>query len=356
MRLTIIAILILIATANCPAQNTTAFADSVRQLYKIPELSYAIVSADSVYEVHALGVRKINTQWAATLSDRFRIGSNTKAITGFIAAQLVKEGKLSWNTKFFDLFPEMKSTSNKAYWQLTLLNLLTFRARLIKYTYTDDVPAKGQFTGNKAAQRYQFTNWFFKQPPVVDAGICYSNLGFVAAGLMLEKASGKPYQQLVKDLGSSLGINFDFGQPNLNDSMQTWGHNAELVPEPPYDNYKLNWLLAAGNINVTLPDYIKFIQLQLRGLQGRSPLLPQAQFDFLHYGLPNFAVGWFWDTDSTGQQFSYNVGNPGTYLTKVYVYKTKSKAMIIFTNAQTPEADKGIDVLYDKLKQVYALE
>jgi len=124
---TIVVMMILFAVNKCPAQNTSAFADSVRRVYKIPELSYAVVSADDVYELHALGGRKINTEWVATLNDRFRIGSNTKAITGFIAAQLVREGKLSWDTKFFDLFPEMRAASNKAYQQLTLLNLLTFR-------------------------------------------------------------------------------------------------------------------------------------------------------------------------------------------------------------------------------------
>jgi len=172
----------------------------------------------------------------------------------------------------------------------------------------------------------------------------------------MEKASGKSYKELVENLGQSLGIDFDFGQPNLKDAMQTWGHNADLAPEPPCDNYKLNWLLAAGNINVTLPDYIKFIQLQLKGLEGRSELLPREQFEFLHYGLPKFAVGWFWGRDSAGDQFSYNVGNPGSLLTKVYVYKTKGKAIIIFTNAQTEAANEGIDVLYDKLKEVYKLE
>lgn len=101
MRIPLIIMLIAVAGKVSYAQSTAAFADSIRRKYNIPELSYAVVSSDTVLEMQALGVRKINTQLTASLSDRFRIGSNTKAITGFIAALLVQQGKISWDTKFF---------------------------------------------------------------------------------------------------------------------------------------------------------------------------------------------------------------------------------------------------------------
>ncbi len=97
----------------CTAQSAVKFTDSIRRVYKIPEVGYAVVSSDSVYEMNVLGVRKINTRLKAGMGDRFRMGSNTKAITGFIAARLVKQGKLSWHTNFFDLYPEMKGAARK---------------------------------------------------------------------------------------------------------------------------------------------------------------------------------------------------------------------------------------------------
>ncbi len=336
------------------SQRTATFADSIRKAYNIPELSYAVVSSDSILEIRALGTRKINSGLTATLNDRFRIGSNTKAITGFIAAQQVKQGKITWNTRFFDLFPEMKAASRKEYHHLTLLNLLTFRTKLFPYTYTDPVPGKGQFTGNEEEQRYQFAQWFFKHEPVRRPdSVCFSNLGYVAAGMMLEKACGKSYKQLVKELGNQLAIDFRFGQPNIEDPLQTWGHNAMLTPEAPTDNFKLNWLLPAGNINVTLPDYIKFIQLQLNGLNGDSPLLTKEEFNFLHFGLARFAVGWSVNTDDKNNVFSYHEGNPGTFLTKVYVFPRTNKAVILFANAQTDSAEEGMDILLARLRTKY---
>lgn len=341
---------LLLFSGSLRSQSNKTFADSLRKVHHIPELAYAVVSSDKIYEEHALGYKRINTTLPAALSDKFRIGSNTKAITGFIAALLVKEGKLKWDTRFFDLFPELKAGSDPAHAALTLLDLLSFRTRLYSYSYNYDKPEQKDFTGDETQQRYQFTAWFLKQPAVQDtASIHFSNLSYIAAGLMLEKASGKPYKELVRDLGKKLDIDFNFGQPNSLDSLQPWGHNKDLVPEPPGDSYKLNWLLPAGNINVSLPDYIKFIQLQLNGLKGASKLLTASEFDFLMNGLPQFSIGWFPDKDKQGHALCSNTGNPGSFLSRVIICKETDKAYILLFNAQTEEGYTALDVLSDHL-------
>ena len=351
---TLTTIIVLTVFQFVNGQTTIAFADSIRKLYKIPELGYAVVSSSEILELTTIGIKRINTSIIAEPNDKFRIGSNTKAITGFIAALLVKQKKINWDTKFFDLFPELKTKSNRAYYNLTLLNLLTFRTKLFPYTYTNSEPTKDQFSGNEEDQRYQFATWFFQHKPVKSKdSINFSNLGYIAAGQMLEKASGKPYKEMVIDLGHQLGINFGFGNPNAIDTLQPWGHDKDLNPEAPGNNYKLNWLLPAGNINVSLPDYAKFIQLQLKGLSGKSDLLTKDEFNFLHFGLTKFSVGWFWMTDEHNQIYSYNIGNPGTFLTKVYVFKDIDRAFILFTNSQTTDTDTGLNILYEELKRKY---
>ncbi|MBX2907954.1 MAG: beta-lactamase family protein [Taibaiella sp.] len=349
---TVFTLLLTLSTTVSSAQPHTRAADSIRKAFDIPALAYAIVSGDSILELKNLGARKVNTAMECNNYDLFRIGSNTKAITGMLAAMLVKEGKISWGTHFFDLFPEMSATARKEHLNLTLLDLLTFRTKLYPYTYTYKRPKRAQFSGDATAQRRQFANWFFQQPPVARRdSICFSNLGYVAAGLMLEKASGKIYKQLVADLGEKLGITFQFGQPNAIDVNQVWGHDASLTPEPPADNYKLNWLEAAGNITMTLPDYSRLIQYNLKGLEHGTPHLSREDYNFMHFGRARFALGWFWDTDDAGNRYSWNVGNPGTFLTKVYVYPHADRAIIIFSNAQTDMADEGTDALLELLRK-----
>jgi len=313
-------------------QKNSSLADSIRIQYKIPELAYAVVSSDSIFEIQSLGLQRYNSSYKAKIDDKFRLGSLTKTITSYIATLLVNQGKIKWNTKFFDLYPELKAKSNPATYNFTLQNFLTFRANLGIWSYGNETPTQNEIKGNNQQQRYQFIAWFLQQNPVLEKQPVYwSNPSYVAAGLMLEKATGKTYETLVHELGKSLNIDFDFGSPNLKDKKQPWGHDENLEPEKPSLNYKLNWLSSAGNIKVSLPDYCKFTQMQLQGLLGKSKLLTTAEFNNMHYGLPDFAFGWEWEIKENNQlRYSFHNGNPGTFLTKVYLCASINKAFILF--------------------------
>ncbi len=336
-------------------QTTTAFADSIRIKYKIPELAFAVVSADSIFEIQTLGVQRINTDFKAKPDDRFHIGSNTKAITSFISALFVEQGQIKWNTKFIDLFPELKQKSRKVYQNITLQDLLTFRGKLPAYTYTFDQPTRKQITGDNAEQRFQLAKYFLSQNPMqIKNGLTPSNADYILAGLMLERATKKSFKELVTDFGKTQGITFGFDYPNLSDTLQPWGHDINLNPLPPFDNYKLNWLLSAGNINVSLADYVKFIQLQLKGLKGHTKILTSQTFDKLLYGLPMFSFGWFNELDPmTNHRIAYNEGNAGAFITQVQIIKEADKAFIIFTNSASTETKEGITILIDQLKTKY---
>jgi len=193
MTKTLVTLFFLTILAIGKAQTTKEFADSVRKAYNIPELNYAVISSDRIIEIQALGTKKINSK--AELTDKFRIGSNTKTITSYIAALLVKEGKIKWNTKFFDLYPELKSKSNSAYYDLTLQDFITFRAKIISWSYGNETPTKKEIKGNEQQQRYEFVSWILKQKPVSEEQELYwANPSYVAAGLMLEKVTGKDYK------------------------------------------------------------------------------------------------------------------------------------------------------------------
>lgn len=351
-----IIVLSLIMCAASVGQTNSNFADSIRVKYNIPELAYAVISSDSIIEIKVLGLKKANTKCKAQLHDKFRIGSNTKTVTSYLAALLVKQGKIKYETKFFDLYPELKAKSNPAYYDLTLQDLLTFRAKLISWTYTYSVPTEKEINGNEQEQSYKFMAWVLKQNPDTSKKIMYwSNTAYVAVGLMLEKATGKDYEILVYELGKVLNINFGFGQPNNTDKAQPWGHNADLIAEKPNKNHKLNWLSSAGNINVSLPDYTKFIQMQLQGLLGKSKLFTAEEFNYMHYGLPIFSFGWqVYMDENRHLKYSYHKGNPGTFLSKIYICKGTNRAFIFFANVQSEDAENGLAILFDELRKKYS--
>lgn len=355
MRIFLLSLFFLILSSAGKSQTAINFADSIRIAYKIPELAFAVVSADTVFESQTVGVQRINTNFTAKPADRFHLGSNTKAITAFLAALLVEQKQMAWNTTFFSLFPELKRRSKTVYQGITLEDLLTFRARLPAYTYTFARPTKAEIRGDDAQQRLQLASYFLSQKPVPpENGLTLTNAGYVLAGLMLEKATGKSFKELMTAFGQTKGIDFGFDHPNLTDSLQPWGHDEDLILLPPSANYKLNWLLPAGNVNVSLPDYVKFIQLQLRGLNGETAILSQKTFDRLLFGLPLFSFGWFNRLDpATNHHIAYNEGNAGAFITQVEIIKETGRAFIIFTNAASAKTKEGIKVLLDYLKAKY---
>src|SRR5689334_383912 len=101
-----LALIVLLLCGPLIGQSTLAYADSVRRAHQVPAIGYAVVTADGVLELEVLGVKQAGTDRKAERNDRFRIGSNTKLITAFIAARLVHDGRLRWDTRFFALFPE----------------------------------------------------------------------------------------------------------------------------------------------------------------------------------------------------------------------------------------------------------
>ncbi|MBF9221340.1 serine hydrolase domain-containing protein [Hymenobacter ruricola] len=338
------------------SQASCAYADSVRLAYHIPELAYAVVTAGGVIDMQTLGNQRQQPGYPAKPTDRFHLGSNTKAITALLAAELVEAGKISWDTPFFALFPELQSASRRGYRAIALRQLLTFRAGLPAYTYTFASPSPDELTGDEAAQRLALARYFLAQPPMRRQahGLTPSNADYVLAGLMLEKATGRSYQDLVTAWGQAHGIAFGFGYPNLTDPAQPWGHNPAGEPLPPVPNPKLSWLLSAGNINVSLPDYVKFVQLQLRGLRGEEAGLPAATVHELLFGLPVFAYGWFNRLEAdTQHHVAYNEGNAGAFITRVQVIQEADRAYILFANSATPETAAGLTMLQAYLQRRY---
>ncbi len=356
MKKNLVFLLFFSVLATFYGQKNSSLAENIRIKYKIPELAYAVVSSDSILEIQALGYQRINSSYKAKIDDKFRLGSLTKTITSYIAMDLIKEGKIKLDTKFFDLYPELKADSNPLLYNVTLQDFLTFRAPIPTWSYGNETPTQKEIKGDKQQQRYEFISWFLKQNQVVTEKqeLYLSNPSYVFAGLMLEKASGKSYDTLVKELGKELNIDFGFGQPNLLDKNQPWGHDENLNPEKPSLNYKLNWLSSAGNINCSLPDYCKFTQMHLQGLSGKSNILSSQEFNLMHTGLPEFSFGWYSEiNEKSNLKYSFHYGNPGTFLTKVYICSSINKAFIIFANVQSEEADKGLMLLLDELQKQY---
>lgn len=361
MKSIIATLLALTISVSIKAQNRRQFlaktADSIRIESSIPELAYVTLTSDSILLKNTLGYHRSdlqNDQNKAKATDYFHLGSNSKAITGFIAAFLVESKKISWTTKFFALFPELKKDANPDFYEITLADLLSHRARIKPYTSGTEFQSLPKFTGLQAEQRKQFVAYLLKNDALAKNTEIYnySNAGYSIAATMLEKASGKTWEQLLDEiLAKKLKLKYKLGWPNKTDINEPWGHWIEkdsLTALPPTTSYNLNLIEPSGDISMPLTDYAKFIQMNLAGLNGKNNLLKSETYNYLHYGLDKYAIGWL-NVNSTGKHLSEHAGSAGTFYCYTLLNKDKNLAYIIIANCATDKALKGIFKLLDKM-------
>lgn len=339
-------------------QKTAEFAEKTRAENNIPEISYAVVTDKSVLEIAALGQHSVDLKDKASLKDRFHIGSNTKAMTGFVIAKYVETGKLKWDTKFFDLFPEWKKQSKTDYYAITLQDLLSHRAKIQPFQGEEEnVP---RFKGTKQQKREAFGKYVLTLPGAETdetTEFVYSNAGYTLAALMLEKATGKTWEQLIiKVFNKDLKLDVKFSFPENQKNKDTWGHrtNADkLIPISSSKAPQLDYTEPSGDLNLKITDYIKFIQLNLQGLSGKDNYLKAETYKFIHKGIEGYSIGWY-NIYENDKEFSTHSGTVETYFANVSLDRKKNIGYIIFANSFNEKTTTGVRLLMRKLKENYS--
>ena len=340
----------------------------------IPGIAVSIFTKDKVLNEEVSGVRRLHTNDSIKLNDRFHLGSCGKAMTGFVAARLVEKGLILWNTKVFEVFPELKDSSNTVYRNVTLYELLSNRSKVRQFMSEDEELKRfTDFKGKDIMQRrYNFSKWLLKQKPVeLDSvnGYTYSNAGFAIAASMMEKVTGKQWENLInEDLCKPLKIHISFGWPALEDKNQPWGHwiiegNSVLIPHSPNDYYKLDDIITpAGNYSMSIIDYTKFLQLNLIGIIGKDTILKSSTYDYLHYCnlisdrplLNCYSIGW-WVSNRTPELYtiSEHNGSAGTFYCFTLLVKELNFGLGIITNAGHNYSVIGVESLKNKILDYY---
>ena len=312
--------------------------DSMRTVYHFPSVAYGVIRNDSVLVLNTVGYRDIETKENSQPTDHYHIGSNTKAFTGFLAAKLVEEGFIRWDTRFFDLYPEFKAGSNPAYYDMTLKQLLSHRARIINFNQNSEVyPIIDTYEKtiedslSPVQKRYHLIREVLKQEPLSPVGQGmenYSNAGFIAASLMLEKVTGKSWESLIGKLSDDLNLEIHVGWPNDVDIHQPKGHinpkiwqldiNKELIPisgelKMVHHNHQYILLTApCGDLCITLKGFLKFLQLNMDGMNGKSNYLKSETYRQLLIAYPVYSMGWWIESDDIYLRYGHR-GSNGTF-------------------------------------------
>ena len=356
-----------IADAGHQAFLDQTLAD-VRAKDQLPAAAVMIQIDGRTVASSAQGLRAIGFPEAVTLRDRWHLGSDTKAITATMIGRLVDKGLLRFDDRLQDLLPGLSETMDPAYRMVTLRQLLSHTGGLPPLTDDADLPEfKRIIATSKSvqAQRQAIASVYLAKPLASPVGeFSYSNIGYIVAGAIAERRTGKSWEDLVRqEIFKPLGIRESgFGLPGHAKKVDApWGHresDGKLVALSPNDPEGQDppALGPAGTIHMTLADWMRFAQDQLDGVHGRGRLVSAKTYRILHTPVSeNYALGWGVKLDGQGLPLLLtHSGSNGHWLADIRIMPKHDMIILFVSNAGNDAANRAImDIgkpLRDRLK------
>ena len=335
------------AVPRSSAESLDVWIDSVRRRHKLPAMGAIVFRADTVLARGMAGMRRSDSAAPVEERDRFQLGSNTKAITATVLATLVEEGKLAWSTTVADVFPEQRDSISADFRAVTIDQLLSHHAGISAFDDTDakDFRSIPRLSGTPTQRRAAFTAWVLRGKPAGPVGGkgLYSNGGYTIAGAIAERIAGESWESLVRArVFKPLGLAGTFAWSDSPDVNQPWGHHETRGGAKPVDPRDPDERLPpiiwpAGSVELSLDDYARFLQINLRGLQGRdTPLLKAATIRHLHTSPVSppdkYGLGWGLQ-DFEGAPASVHVGSAGAFYAITIIQPTRDLGVAVFANA-----------------------
>ena len=337
--------------------------EATRKEAGAPGVAAIVVSHNAICQHQAAGVRQLGGTDSLESTDKFHIGSNAKAMTATLVAELVAAKTLAWDSRPVVLFPELAETIHADYAAITLEQILRHRAGLPPFTEMEHFAAAPEFSGSPTEQRLAFTKWVLAQPPHLtpDTAMSYSNAGYGVVAALLEAKSGRSWEALLQThLFTPLDMEAGFGWPGNDGTAQPWGHSAddENAPLQPHDPIKTTYVLPAiiapaGDVHLSMPDYGKFLQMNLKVLQDRPTPLANEQVLYLHQDRDGVGLGWGVQK-LADQKMSVHSGGGGTFIIVGFVHHDKDLAIAVVANAGTDRAEAAVVAQLKSLLQAYS--
>jgi CubicO group peptidase (beta-lactamase class C family) len=207
-------------------------------------------------------------------------------MTATLVALFVEKGDLKWDDTLAKVFPELAEAMSPQVRKITLEQLLTHHAGL-----KPNVGLGLLFIPSKLSPRQQRQEVLKgivseKLDAEPASKFQYSNVGYILAGHMVEKVANSDWEEVItKKLFQPLGMKTaGFGPMGTAGKVdQPWQHKADGTPIEPGPNKDNHVVMGpAGRVHCSLPDWARFIALQLRAGTGQPTLLKPETFKLLH--------------------------------------------------------------------------
>ena len=377
MRTTSVCLVIAIAVAACdndpqsanePGNEPTTLAEllaPIRSARRIPSLGVAVVRSEGLVESAVVGVRRLDDPTAAELADAFHLGSNTKAMTASLIATLVDDGVWSWTTSVADVLEADIPNLHSDWRGVTIEDLLSHRAGIDDDSAFALLPepspgvsvSDSRLAGIRAIAAAPLTGR--------RGDYAYSNIGYVAAGVLAERAMSQSWEHLLETrVFQPLGMDgCGFGAPGSPNAVDApWGHainNGALTAIDPASPMADNpaELGPAGTVHCSLADWARFVAMHLRGARGsQTELLTAAAFDKTFTPLAGgYGLGWVIGDSPSGRTIAHD-GSNLRFHSYAVILPERDMAILIVKNASAGWADEAIAEVLEALSDRFDLD
>ena len=192
-------------SADSPSQQPSSQVDTIFAAVTKPDepgLAVLIRKDGQIIFERGYGVGDLRARTKIDAATNFRLASVTKQFTATAIMLLVHDGKLTYDTKLTDVFPDFPSSAKG----ITIRNLLNHTSGLLDYEdlmAAAETPGKAPiWTDTRQIQDSEVLALLKRQTTTkFPAGTkwAYSNSGYVVLGAIVAKLSGKSYPEFLHD-------------------------------------------------------------------------------------------------------------------------------------------------------------
>ncbi|WP_419814363.1 serine hydrolase domain-containing protein [Glacieibacterium sp.] len=337
----LIALLPAMATAAPFTQAETAKVDAlaarILATTGVPSASVTVVRDGQIAYAHAYGVQRADPRAPASIDARYQIASVSKQFTAAAMLLLAQDGKLSLDDKVGKYLPDLTDAD-----KISLRQLLSHTSG-----YRDYWPQDYSFVDMATpVQPQQILDRWAKAPLDFAPGTKwqYSNTGYVAAGLIIEKVSGQPLLTFLQNR-----ILMPLGMRAIDGDLATGAGDAvgfmryAAGPVRRVTPSVKGWLFAAGELAMSTPDLAKWdiSVIDKSVMRPASYAEQQREVKLADGSGTDYGLGV--DVDKVGSHRRIHHGGEATgFLTENRIYPDDRAAVVVAVNADFGDAHSAI--------------
>ena len=322
---------------------------SFMKKYKIPGGQLSVMKNGKIVYSRAFGYSDLKKSIPVKTTDLMRIASNSKPITGVAILKLIEEGRLKYDDKAFDILsnltpPPGRTVIDKRIYDITVRMLLEHTAGWTwengdpqyKYSrYAADILGKPRPGIPEDIIRVVMSEKLDYTPGTKNV---YSNLGYNILARIIERISGKKYEEYVKEkILKPAGITdmhlgktkkkdlrsdevFYYGITDNDLKWSVFDDDTLQVTDSYGGDYVMELMDGHGGWISTTDDLVKFINSTDPKTNGTKILKPETVSEMIKPDYPNLnpRQGKAWDIEGNGQEWIHAGGiyGSGSYMSR----------------------------------------